>query len=82
MTTRFVSLTDLGRQYVESYQRVGWFLLQALEREHALNVKALLASPPSTLFTGWLRALHAARALQPLPVGAPAASPTVSRRSQ
>lgn len=43
-------LTNLLRSSIEPYQRVAWFLFEAGEREHLLNLQALWRSPFSP---GW-----------------------------
>ena len=49
MSTLF--LTQLWRSHIEPYQRVTWFLCEAIEREQRLNVQAMLES--ATCFPGW-----------------------------
>jgi hypothetical protein len=49
MSTMF--LTQLWRSQFEPYQRVAWFLFEAMEREHRLNVKAILET--SACLPGW-----------------------------
>ena len=43
--TSFVSMTDLMRSHVEPYVRLSWFLYEAAEREHRLNLEALSGTP-------------------------------------
>jgi len=38
--TRFVSMTDILRSHVEPYVHLSWFLYEAMEREHRLNLEA------------------------------------------
>jgi hypothetical protein len=51
MSTMF--LTELWRSQLEPYQRVAWFLFEAMEREHRLNVQAMLET--STCLPDWPR---------------------------
>ncbi|WP_028998963.1 hypothetical protein [Azohydromonas australica] len=43
--TNFMSMTHVIRSQVEPYLRLAWFILEAAEREHRLNVSAMLATP-------------------------------------
>jgi hypothetical protein len=43
--TSFVSITDLMRSHAEPYMRLSWFLYEAIEREHRLNLEALSGTP-------------------------------------
>ena len=50
----FTSMTELLRLNVEPYQRLVWFLCEAVEREHRLNLKAL-SDTPSAFLQAWAR---------------------------
>ena len=50
----FTSVTELLRLHVEPYQRLVWFLCEAVEREHRLNLKAL-SDTPSAFLQAWAR---------------------------
>jgi hypothetical protein len=50
----FTSVTELLRSQVEPYQRLVWFLYEAAEREHRLNLKAL-SDTPGALLQAWAR---------------------------
>lgn len=52
--TSFVSITDVLRSQVEPYQRLAWFLYEAAEREHRLNLEAF-SRAPGELVTAWAR---------------------------
>ena len=52
--TSFVSITDVLRSQIEPYQRLAWFLYEAAEREHRLNLEAL-SRAPGELVTAWAR---------------------------
>ena len=52
--TRFMSVTDLMRSHVEPYQRLAWFLYEAVEREHRLNLHAWAATPGAFVLA-WAR---------------------------
>jgi hypothetical protein len=49
MSTLF--MTQLWRSQIEPYQRVAWFLFEAIEREQRLNLQAMLES--SSVLPGW-----------------------------
>jgi hypothetical protein len=69
MSTLF--MTQLWRSHVEPYQRVAWFLCEAIEREQRLNLQAMLES--ATCLPGWFSPIQAsagARARR-VPPGAP-----------
>jgi hypothetical protein len=57
MAPRFTSVMDLWRSHVEPYQRLAWFLCEAAEREHRLNVQAWLDTPGAAL-AAWARLAH------------------------
>lgn len=42
--TSFISMTQLVRAQVEQYQRVTWFLIECMEREHILTLRALAST--------------------------------------
>ena len=52
--TNFVSMTDLMRSHVEPYVRLSWFLYEAVEREHRLNLQALSGTPVAFV-DAWMR---------------------------
>ena len=52
--TRFISMIELMRSQVEPYQRLAWFLYEAAEREHRLNLEALAATP-GAFGLAWMR---------------------------
>ena len=52
--TSFVSITGVLRSQVEPYQHLAWFLYEAAEREHRLNLEAL-SRVPGELVTAWTR---------------------------
>jgi len=52
--TNFFSVTDLVRTQVEPYLHLSWFLYEAMEREHRLNLQAIAATPGS-LVHAWSR---------------------------
>lgn len=52
--TSFVSITGVLRSQVEPYQHLAWFLYEAAEREHRLNLEAL-SRAPGELVTAWTR---------------------------
>jgi hypothetical protein len=52
--TTFITITDLMRSHVEPYQRLMWFLYEAAEREHRLNLQAWSATP-AALVVAWTR---------------------------
>jgi hypothetical protein len=50
--TTFISVTDLMRSHVEPYLRLSWFLFEAIEREHRLNLIALAGTPGAMRASG------------------------------
>jgi hypothetical protein len=73
MIRSFVALADPGRTHVERWHRAAWFVLGSLQREHALNMRALLATSPSAIVAAWMNALRAAAGLQPVLIDRPLA---------
>jgi hypothetical protein len=65
MIKSFVALADPGRTHVGPWHRAAWFVLGSLQREHALNMRALFATSPSAIFGVWMTVLHAAAGLHP-----------------
>ena len=37
----FISMTQLVRAQLEQYQRVTWFLVECMEREHIITLRAM-----------------------------------------
>ncbi|MGM9486025.1 hypothetical protein [Ideonella sp. YS5] len=60
--TTFISVTDLVRAQVEPYVHLSWFLYEAVEREHRLNLEAL-AGTPGSLVDAWARLLTSGTAI-------------------
>jgi hypothetical protein len=60
----FISVTELLRLHVEPYQRLVWFLCEAAEREHRLNLKAL-SETPGAFVRAWIQM---PRGLAPTPL--------------
>ena len=42
--TSFISITQLVRAQFEAYQRATWFLVECMEREHRLTLRALAST--------------------------------------
>ena len=42
--TSFISITQLMRAQVEAYQRATWFIIECMEREHRLTLRALAST--------------------------------------
>ncbi|WP_280151799.1 hypothetical protein [Piscinibacter sp. XHJ-5] len=55
----FLSMTDLVRSQVEPHLRLAWFLYEAIEREHRLNLQALSATH-GAFVVAWMRMLTVA----------------------
>jgi hypothetical protein len=51
--TRFVSMTHVMRSHVDPYLRLFWFLHEAMEREHRLNIQAM-SSTPAAFLHAWM----------------------------
>lgn len=61
MSTLF--FTQLWRSHMEPYQRVAWFLCEAIEREQRLNLQAMLES--ATCLSGWFLPVRRSDAARP-----------------
>jgi hypothetical protein len=54
LMANFLSITDLVRSHIEGYQRLVWFVCEAAEREHRLNLDAL-SRTPAAFMLAWVR---------------------------
>jgi hypothetical protein len=44
MTTKHLSLASVVRNHVEAYQRLAWFIVESIEREHLITLRAFWAT--------------------------------------
>jgi hypothetical protein len=69
--TSFVSITDVLRSQVEPYQHLAWFLYEAAEREHRLNLEALSRAPGELVDPLVRLPVRAAGSRRTCPLGGP-----------